>query len=74
VRGYFRFLFFFCSKERQAAEMERRKIAEEERKRKGAPTVAEGLVEAMGPLSYPPREKHRPYKDNKEDEWLFQVD
>ena len=61
-------------KERQAAEMERRKEEEAERKRKGAPTVAESLVEAVGPLSYPPREKHRPYKDNKEDEWLFQVD
>ncbi len=61
-------------KERQAKEMERRKTEEEERRRKGAPTVAEALVNAMGPASYPPREKHRPYKDNKEDEFLFQVD
>ncbi len=61
-------------KERQAKEMERRKTEEEERRKKGAPTVSEALVNAMGPMSYPPREKHRPYKDNKEDEFLFQVD
>ena len=61
-------------KERQAANLEKRNEEDAERKRKGAPTVSEGLVESMGPLSYPPREKHRPYKDNKEDEWLFQVD
>ena len=61
-------------KERQAAEMERRERVEAERRKKGAPTVGEALQEAMGPLSYPPREKHRPYKDNKEDAWLFEVD
>ena len=61
-------------KEREVKELERRRVAEEERVKKGAPTVAEALVNAMGPASYPPREKHRPYKDNKEDEFLFQVD
>lgn len=54
--------------------LEKRKRDEEERKKRGEPTQAEQLAKAMGPDSYPPREKHRPYKDNPEDAFLFECD
>jgi hypothetical protein len=60
-------------KKRQAEAEEKRKQEDAEREKKGT-TVAQELAAKMGPASYPPREKHRPYQDNPEDAFLFQVD
>lgn len=57
--------------EEEKKKKEREETKKEEKKKEN---VAEGLVKAKGKSSYPPREKHRPYKDNKDDLFLFQVD
>lgn len=60
-------------KKRQAEAEKKRKEEDEERAKKGT-SVAQEMAAKMGPASYPPREKHRPYQDNADDAFLFQVD
>jgi hypothetical protein len=59
---------------RQAEAAEKRKKEDAEREKNGGKSYAQELAEKMGPASYPPREKHRPYQDNAADAFLFQVD
>ncbi len=62
-------MWFLLSKSTQA----KRKQEEADRANTNGPSVAQELAKRLGPASYPPREKHRPYKDNPDDAFLFQV-